>query len=114
MKWWRDLLQSRRRESDLDDEIRAHIAMEIRRRVEAGQSSETARTETLRELRSVEFVKEAVRDTWRGGLSARLAQCLEDLRLALQGLRRGRGFTLAVLVLMALGVGANTAMFSVV
>jgi putative ABC transport system permease protein len=114
MKWWKDLVQPRRRENDLDEEIRAHIAIEIRRRIDAGESPETARIETLRELRSVEFVKEAVRDTWRGGLLARLSQYVEDLRSALQGLRRGRGFTAAVLVLLALGVGATTAIFSVV
>ncbi len=114
MRRWKDLFQSRLRESDLDDELRAHIDIETRRRVEAGQSPETARRDTLRELRSVEFVKEEIRDIWRGEPLPRLSQHFEDLRWAIHSLCRGRAFTVAVLVLLGLGVGATTAMFSVV
>ena len=55
-----------KREQELDDELEAHLAFEIQQRVDRGESLEAARTNALRELRSVDFVKENTRDAWTG------------------------------------------------
>src|SRR2546425_10557032 len=85
--YWMDIFRRRQVERDLDEEINAHIAIEIQRRIESGESPEAARTAALREVRSVALVKEATRDVWAWGSFERFAQ---DLRYAARTLRKSR------------------------
>ena len=101
-------------ENELDDEIRAHLAISVRERIEAGEDPEAARLAALRELGYVPAIRESMRQVWYSRWFDAAAGLGRDMRIALRSLRRAKGLAATVVITLALGIGANAAIFSVV
>lgn len=106
-----NLTQKRIAEADLDAEVRAYAEMLVDEKIAAGMSPAEARRSALMELGGAEQVKQGVRDGRAGGGLERLWQ---DARFGLRQLRRAPGFVTMGLLIIALGLGVTTAMYSIV
>jgi predicted permease len=119
MTWWlraklRFLyaaLRSDQTDREIDDELRFHVELTIKENLEAGMSAADARKAALQSFGSIARIQESSREIRRG---MTMDSIFQDLRNSLRLLRKHPGFSFLVIMTMALGIGANAAIFSVV
>jgi putative ABC transport system permease protein len=111
MGWLKQILSRRRRYDELAESIREHLEEKIEDLMEEGLSREEATHRARREFGNVTLIEERSREVWQW---PRLESLIQDMRFGTRMLLKRPGFTLIAVITISLGIGANTAIFSVV
>jgi predicted permease len=100
--------------AELDDEIRGHLALEIQQRIDRGESPQQARANALRQFGYLPQMRDEMRRVWYSRWYDMAEALVQDMRVGLRSLMRAKGLAATVVITLALGIGANAAIFSVV
>jgi predicted permease len=99
---------------ELDEEIQGHIALAVQERIEQGEDPEAARLAVLREFGYVGPIRDAMRRVWHSRWLDAATALGREIRIGTRSLLRAKGLAATVTITLALGIGANAAIFSVV